>query len=320
MRTVTDIKLPGYLLPNNIIAEYLVIADIVSTPEYIGEAERFLSTQSFSDEQNRHAWDALVEMSHAGAQIDVEQLCNKVDREYVAKCIAPQFGKAGGIATLTQHCQLLVDINVKMKAYRASLEMLRMACDSSTPSLDILAIPERLISDIRCEYKCDKDAVKVSDVIDNLADTLESIQVEKGKGKTCRVPTGIPCLDFATYSGFNAGNLVILAARPSVGKTAVMLHMAKAATSSGKAATIFSLEMTNEELAQRLLFSTREVKPGQIARGDVVWPDFEKAAGCFSATQLYLNDTARTVDEIICLAQGGQLGSKGDLKCPLLPA
>lgn len=121
----------------------------------------------------------------------------------------------------------------------------------------------------------------------------------KAEGKVLRVPTGIYTLNYITYGGFNAGNLVILAARPSVGKTAIMLQMAKEAALHGKAVNLFNLEMTNTELAQRLLFSTGRVTPLQMARGEIEWNDFEIASGQFASKPIYLNDSTNSPDEII---------------------
>ena len=112
------------------------------------------------------------------------------------------------------------------------------------------------------------------------------------------MPTGFRTLDFLTYGGFNKGNLVILAARPSVGKTAVMLQMALAAARAGKKVNLFNLEMTNTELAQRMLFSSGRITPLQMARGDVEWNDYEVASGEYAKQPMYLNDSARTLEEI----------------------
>ena len=121
----------------------------------------------------------------------------------------------------------------------------------------------------------------------------------KAEGKVLRIPTGFYTLNYLTYGGFNMGNLVVLAARPSVGKTAIMLQMAKAAAIAGKAVNLFNLEMTNTELAQRMIFSTGKVTPLQMARGEVIWTDFEVASGQFASKPIYLNDSATTADEII---------------------
>ena len=83
------------------------------------------------------------------------------------------------------------------------------------------------------------------------------------------------------------------------GKTAIMLQMAKAAAIAGKAVNLFNLEMTNTELAQRMIFSTGKVTPLQMARGEVIWTDFEVASGQFASKPIYLNDSATTADEII---------------------
>ena len=75
--------------------------------------------------------------------------------------------------------------------------------------------------------------------------------------------------------------------------------MAKSAAIAGKSVNLFNLEMTNTELAQRFLFSTGKLTPLQVARGEVVWRDFEDALGEFASKPIYLNDSASSDDEII---------------------
>ena len=163
--------------------------------------------------------------------------------------------------------------------YFSAIDLLRYSSCSTSTINDIIGTSANLIEDINQSYKEDESAEKLCDTINRLADEIQKSQYDRLQGKQTRIPTGFRFLDKLTYSGFNAGQLIILAARPSVGKTAVMLQMAKDAVNSGFPATIFSLEMTNTELAQRLLFSTGMITPKQVAKGEMVWNDFESAAG-----------------------------------------
>ena len=176
--------------------------------------------------------------------------------------------------------------------------MVQLSVNNGSDLNDLIARPGKLIDEIAHNIRSGESTESIAKVLNDLADSIQTNQVDQAQGKRTRVPSGFRMLDALTYSGFNAGNLVILSARPSVGKTAVMLQMALSATRAGFPATIFSLEMTNQELAQRLLFSTGEITPAQIAQNAIDWSDYESANGQISELPLNLNDKARTLDEI----------------------
>jgi replicative DNA helicase len=173
------------------------------------------------------------------------------------------------------------------------------ASDGSHSAQDIIDKIGSFAETIRKEIDADKGMQHISDAFNDLGEKIEENIQQRKEGKIIRVPTGFSVLDYLTYGGFNAGNLVILAARPSVGKTAVMLQMAKAAATAGKSVNLFNLEMTNVELAQRFLFSTGSVTPQQVARGEMEWINFEIGSGKFSNQPIWLNDSAYTEDEIV---------------------
>lgn len=173
------------------------------------------------------------------------------------------------------------------------------ASDGTRSAQDVIDKVGSFAETIRREIDADKGMQHIADAFNDLGEKIEENIQQRKEGKIIRVPTGFSVLDYLTYGGFNAGNLVILAARPSVGKTAVMLQMAKAAAMAGKAVNLFNLEMTNVELAQRFLFSTGSVTPQQVARGDMEWINFEIGSGKFSNQPIWLNDSAYTEEEII---------------------
>ena len=170
--------------------------------------------------------------------------------------------------------------------------------DSRTTTQDLIGKVGNLAERLRLELDADNGTQHIADVINDLGNQIEETKKDRAEGKVLRVPTGFYTLDFLTYGGWHKGNLIILAARPSVGKTAIMLQMARAAANAGKCVQLFNLEMTNTELAQRFLFSTGRVTPVQIARGDVEWTDFEYASGQFTSKPIYLTDSVYDIDEI----------------------
>lgn len=291
--TIADYPIP--YLPST---EYQVIADIISLPETLMEAERMIHPGMFSDEQCKQAYETLQQMSKEGMVIDLPSAYSRIGKDFLRNDILSCLGSVGGVQSAIQHFSVLKNMYIKRKCYFKALELLVGASDTGTSAQDLIGKVDSMAQRLRKEVDLDKSTQHISEVINDLGNQIEDTKKMKAEGKTLRVPTGFYTLNWLTYGGFNAGNLVILAARPSQGKTAVMLQMARAAASHGKTVNLFNLEMTNTELAQRFLFSTGKVTPLQMARGDVEWVDFEDASSEFASKPIYLNDSANTIEEI----------------------
>ena len=298
MKTHTT-TISEYPLPDSLATEIQIIADIITLPETLMEAERVLTSDMFSDERCRDAFDALKAMGKEGMVIDLPSTYGRIDRGLMQNGIIQMMGNVGGAISASQHYASLKDIDIKRRCYFRAMELLHGASDSRTTGQDLIGKIGGMADTLRKEIDAEKGTQHISQVLNDLGSQIEETMKNKAEGKVLRVPSGIYTLDYLTYGGFNCGNLVILAARPSVGKTAVMLQMAKAAATAGKSVNLFNLEMTNTELAQRFLFSTGRLTPLQVARGEVVWQDFEVASSQFASKPIYLNDSATTDDEII---------------------
>lgn len=298
MKQTTN-TLMDFPMPENPNLERIVIAELITFPNGIIEAERILDTEMFTSDNRKGAWQTLLQLHSNGMLIDLPTFFLKSDKDFVLKEIMPAINAVGSGAAFLQHCTELREVSAKRKAYLSAIELLHQSSCATSTLNDILDTPSKLIESINSDFKEDKHTEKICDTINALAEEIQQNQCDRQQGKITRIPTGFKYLDKLTYSGFNAGQLIILAARPSIGKTAIMLQMAKQAVISGFSTTIFSLEMTNTELAQRLLFSTEEVKPMQIISGDVEWQAFERAAGQFASTPMYLNDKSRTIEDIV---------------------
>jgi replicative DNA helicase len=292
------ITLDEFPPPDTLPSQLQVIADIISLPEVIAEARRILTDEVFQEDKCWRAWDELRQMSEEGTPIDFASAYHRIGQDLM-RSIAPLMHNSGGMMTAIQHCCTLKDVHIKYKTYSEALSLMMHASDGTRSAQDVIDKVGSFAETIRREIDADKGMQHIADAFNDLGSKIEENIQQRKEGKIIRVPTGFSMLDYLTYGGFNAGNLVILAARPSVGKTAVMLQMAKAAAMAGKAVNLFNLEMTNVELAQRFLFSTGSVTPQQVARGDMEWINFEIGSGKFSNQPIWLNDSAYTEEEII---------------------
>ena len=298
-RQTNNVTISEYPLPDSYSTEIQIIADIISLPETIVDAERTITMDMFTDDACRDAYMALQKMAKDGMVIDLPSAFGKIDRGLIQKGVIPMMQNVGGAITALQHYVTLKDFHIKRKCYFKAMQLLMGSVDAKVSAQDLIGEAGRFADNLRKEIDADKGTQHISAVLNDLGEQVEELMKSRKEGKVLRVPTGFYSLDYATYGGFNAGNLVILAARPSVGKTAIMLQMAKAAAMHGKAVNLFNLEMTNTELAQRFLFSTELVTPVQMAKGEIEWNAFENASAQFSGKPIYLNDSASTADEII---------------------
>ena len=293
---MTNYRKEDISAPDTLNAEYQVLADLVGNPAYILEARGIIDGSAFSSDMTRAAWDTLNSMADKGETIDIATAGVRIPRQVLTRILDFNPGTSGP-KTVLDHCNTLLCESVRRLVYIRASEMLRTASENRPDFQSLMSLPAKLVDEVGERYVKKEATVAAADALNSLAEDIEEDEVRIREGKRTRVPTGIAFLDSLTYSGFNPGNLVILAARPSVGKTAVMLHMAKAAAMSGFPATIYSLEMTNKELAQRLLFSAG-VDSKQAMGGSVDWNAIERANAVYDNVPLYLNDSCHSLEDI----------------------
>lgn len=301
--------------PNSEVAEIQAIADIVSMPETLADAERILDADMFRNDKCRKAYEILRAMAKEGVVIDRTTVFTRMNREFVTRAVFPTMNNSDNTPmSAIHHFSALKEIDIKLKCYDYAVRALMDASNSAKSANEIIGDAESFAESLGKERSEDRGTQHISEVLQEVGDMIGELQRDREAGKMLRVPTGFGTLNFYTYGGFNAGNLVILAARPSVGKTAVMLQMAKAAASSGKAANIYSLEMTNAELAQRFLLSeSSRLDQWSMARGDIEWQAFEQTTGVLSSKPIYLNDSARTIQEITSKITLNAMAGKCDI-------
>lgn len=291
-------SLSEFQIPDSSSIEIQIIADIISWPETLMEADRTISTDMFTNDDCKAAFEALKAKSRRGELIDITSAFGCIDRNLYINGVTKMLTNASSPSAVIAHYDTLKAIHVKRQCYFNAIEMLSSCTRPSITVPELIDTMGRHAERIRRTVGDEKDTQHVSEVINELGEEIETLQKDRAEGKMLRVPTGFTTLNHLTYGGFKGGNLVILAARPSVGKTAIMLQMVKAAAEAGKTVNLFNLEMTNTELAQRLIVSTGLVAPKHIARGEVDWLSFETASSQFTGKSIYLNDVARTMSEI----------------------
>lgn len=284
-------------LPNTDLIERQIITDVVGDSSVLSEILPMISADMFDNEYRRKVWTMLVKMYNNGESIDLVSVYSKAGRDYTTQVMSSKLEVSSPHEAIA-HAQLLRDGAIRRRAYYSALHLLQASSNVGGTESEMLATVEGIAEEIR-GTSAGNSETNIADIINIIADETEERERLAAQGKQLRVTTGFPTLDWLTYQGFGPGNLVVLAARPSVGKTAIMLQMARSAAAKGIPAAIFSLEMTKEELGQRMLYSTGLVSPVQVASGQVDWGNFERAASMISALPIDVNDTSRECSEII---------------------
>lgn len=297
MITSKNISIREFPLPDAKDLEQQLLTDIIASPEVIGDAMRFVTADCFTTDQRKHLWQTAVSMYGRGEIVDMSTMLTVEGNAFIDECI--NSGKLGGTPrTAIQHAIYLRDAAARRRTYFAAVEMLRSSVDTNNTEADLCAMGENLGRRIQGNAGGVTER-PIGDVMDRIEAEMDEKQRLAKEGKSVNVPTGLESLNWFTYGGWKGGQLIILAARPSVGKTALMVKMAHAAAAGGFPTTIFSLEMTDKELGQRLLYSTGRIKPAELVSGNAPRDTFKEISNEFRKLPFTINDRSRSLDEIV---------------------
>ena len=282
------LTLEDYPLPETNVYEHRLLATIIQDYTLANEVMSIIKREMFSCKQTQQIWDVFCDMYYKKETIDMLTILPRVDKKYYLDNILSAQAVFSPIATMDLALGFL-DTYIKRMAYIESVTALQKITNGV--SSDVIregfdTFSKRVTSGIG--NKVGDDA---SEIANELADELS-------KGQITRVATHIRTLDYFTYGGFNGGNLVILAARPSVGKTTIAMQIAQAASADNNKTLVFSLEMTKKELVQRLLQSTGLVSQYELVTHNINWDNYEKALGMVVNSNLIINDDAYNIHEI----------------------
>lgn len=297
MKQDTTISISEYNLPDTADLERQVIADAINSPEVVGEMMRYITEEAFTGSNRPRLWHTIADLYTQGETIDFVTLHAREGAAFIEEIIGKEVQGAMSRGAMN-HALLLRDAVARRRAYYVGIRMLEASTKRENGEADLCALADSLGREIGGTAGAVSE-VPISAVMDEIDRGMKERRELAKQGKLYRVPTGFVALNWNTYKGWGPGQLVILAARPSVGKTAIMLQMARSAAAAGFPVNIFSLEMTEEELGQRMVFSTGEVLPKDVASGLVEQARFDAAAGRFRPLPLYINDHSRSLEEIV---------------------
>ena len=290
-------------MPCNIEAEQYVLGAIIFDNSCISDVVSQLKPNDFYLEQHKRIYEAMINISNRAEPIDLVTL--KSELESI-------FDNIGGVDYLTQIC-LMVSTTANLKYHVKIVEeksLLRKLIRSSNEINDLCFNSDKDVSLIMSsaenkiyEVLQSKQMSDITPIKDVLAENLSRLEeLMKNKSKITGVPTGFRDLDLRT-TGLQPSDLVLIAARPAMGKTSFALNIATNAAVRHKVpVAIFSLEMSKEQLANRILSSEALISSEKLRTADIDTDDMAKLAGSIntlSKAPIYIDDTAGiTVSEI----------------------
>ena len=285
-------------MPHSNEAEQSVLGAIIIDPELINTTQEVLLPESFYRGAHQHIFRAMMNLNEDNRDIDVVTIMDQLTQEgRLNEAGGPQYlAELSSNVPTTRNIQYYTEIVFKHATKRKLIQTAdSIANDGYNDELEldtILNDAERRI----LELSSSRESDGFKDIRDVLGEVYENAELlDQNSGQTPGIPTGYRDLDQMT-AGFNRNDLIILAARPSVGKTAFALNIAqKVATHEDHFSVgIFSLEMGADQLATRMICSSGNVDSTRLRTGMMTeedWNRFTIAVGKLSRTKIFIDDT-----------------------------
>ena len=284
-------------IPHSREAEEAVVGAVLINPEVYYDVAQFLQADDFYIHRHKWIWEAFTRLHEQRTPIDMLTLSEELDR-------VGQLGELGGPAYLTSlinqvpsslnaesYGRIVEAHSIRRKMIHAANQIASLAYNEESLVDTVMDEAEKAVFNVS-ERRLKHDLVPISSVLSEYYDRIDDLA--KRSDEIFGVPTGFIDLD-RLLSGLQPSDLLIIAGRPGQGKSGFLLSVAKnAALTHKKHVAIFSLEMSNEQVVQRLIAQETGIDSQRLRTGKLVeeeWPLFTHSIEVFSDTKLFLDDT-----------------------------
>src|SRR5438270_1368070 len=287
--------------PHNLEAEKSVLGAVLLDERHLYALliEEHLRPEHFYREQHGAVFAAMIELHQSDRKIDhltvAERLRQHAKLEEVGgpAAIDELAGWVPAAGHAREYGQIVRD-NAQLRALlTTSYEIQASVLGREAPPRDLVERAERSVLEVAHDDR-QKKFRPIAEILDEETDKLHRLSTVKTA--LTGTPSGFKDLDEKT-GGFQPGNLIVLAARPSMGKSALVCNIAENAVLAGKPVALFSLEMSDSELAQRFVASQANIKGEDLRRGKVAesrWPKILEACQRLSDAPLFVDDSSDT--------------------------
>ena len=283
--------------PHSVESEQSILGSIILDKEAIITVAEIIQPMDFYKEAHKIIYECMLKLNSNNEPIDLITLVEELRKE-------GHLDSIGGISYLTSlstivpttsnvkyYANIVKEKSVMRQLIKASNEIINLGYDASTNVQDILDKAEKNIFDISQEKSSD-DIQPISLVLQDTFETLEKLCTDKSD--VTGITTGFADLN-KKINGLQRTDLILLAARPAMGKTAFSLNLVQNAALKGDASVaVFSLEMSKEQLVQRMLSAQSNVELSKIKTGNLGasdWPRIIDALSVLSEANIFIDDT-----------------------------
>ncbi|MEZ4731680.1 MAG: replicative DNA helicase [Caldilineaceae bacterium] len=302
---MSEIERPDRAIPANIEAERAVLGSLMIDPDAIIKVANYLRPEDFFRE--RHAWlyEAMRTLNERREPLDFVTIVDELERRERLEAIGgPAYlsDLIAGTPTalyIDHYARIVERTAVLRRLIAAAGKIAELAYDESQEVDEVVDRAEQIIFGIS-ESRIHRDLTPIRAIMSRVVDRIDFLS--RNQDTLMGVPTGFTMLD-RLLGGLQKSDLVILAARPAMGKTSLCLSIAQnAAKRHGTRVAFFSLEMSNDQLVQRLLAMETAIDSHRLRLGTIheeEWPILLEAANMLANTKIFIDDTpAASVTDI----------------------
>ncbi len=283
-------------IPQNIEAEEAVLGALLIDAEAIFRVLSFLRAEHFYLQKHRWIYEAILGLHEQREPVDFLTLTAALERQEQLQAIGGSayilqlISAVPSAINIESYAHMVEQASVRRRLLEVASEIAKLAYDEEKGIGEVVDQSERALFAVS-QQRVARDLRPVQEVVGTYRDYLYNLYAHRGE--LMGVTSGFRDLD-RLLGGFQRSDLIVLAARPGVGKTSLLLTMALKAAEKGKLVAIFSLEMSAEQLVQRMISSLSRVDAQRLRIGnlqDEDLPKIEDAIGHLADLPIYIDDT-----------------------------
>lgn len=287
---------PEKTIPHDVEAEEAVLGSLLIDPDALYRVASFLRPEDFYIQKNGWIYEAILALHERREPVDFVTLRNELEARGILE-------EVGGVAYLARlidtvptaihveaYGRIVEEAAIRRRLISAASDIAQLAYQEGQEIGEVLDRAEQSLFAIS-QRRITRDLVPIQDVVRPFYDRIEYLYTHQGE--PLGVPTGFIDLD-RLLGGLQKSDLIIVAARPGVGKTSLCLSIARNAARMGKHVAIFSLEMSAEQVVQRLVSAETGIDAQRLRLGQLreeEWPLLVQATGVLSELPIFIDDT-----------------------------
>lgn len=296
-RLTNSVSTMGKIPPQAIDLEEAVLGALMLEKDALSTVIDILKPEVFYQESHKKIFEAIQQLFQKSKPVDILTVTSELRTLGLLEMVGGAYyitnltNRVASAANIEYHARIISQKYIQRELIRISSEIIQNAYEDTTDIFDLLDHAEKNLFDI-AQNNLRRDTQKMDEIIKQSLATLEELRT-KTDGLT-GVPSGFTALDRIT-GGWQKSDLVIIAARPAMGKTAFVLSCARnAAVDFKKPVVVFSLEMSSVQLVNRLISGETEIEQEKIRKGNLAeweWQQLHSKIGTLTEAPLLIDDT-----------------------------